>query len=510
MPVFRRALLAALVAAPLSAQPTPARAIVDTAVARMGGRAALESLRTVQYEILTQWLNLAADAQPMRDRPSYERQTEWRDYRSRTWRNVRRFVGPALTTPEVVDVVVDTVGARRLPPGMPGTPTVATPAAAIDRWVPLNVAYVDERRELFAWAPERVVLELSAARDLAARPDTTIGGDRHAVVTATIDGFPFTAFFRRASGLPTAVRYRADETNDFGLAPFGPMEVEIWYSMWAPNAAPAAAGVTLPRQWDTKRVGKPYKRMTVLGATFNAPMAADSLAFPDTVRTLAVALGRKPMGDLPIDSAVVLPGGAAVQFYGSASPSGAVRVGGAWHLLDGGNLAVNAERAAAWLEKNASGGAARTTASIVTATRPASIALWAARGGRRTYVSPAGAEPVRRALGRFGASAAGVQVVARGQWLGAGTRDSLWVEPIELANGGGLVVYAPAQRWAYSGAVTVASDLALVAAAVRRRGWAVDRIGMPGRLAGMPAPGGAPAATGDAAPNAKRRQAGAR
>jgi len=477
--------LAVLLASRAPAPSPAARAVVDTAIARMGGRAALDSLRTVQYEILTQWLGLAPDAQPLRDGPSYERQSEWRDYGSRTWRNVRRFVNGALAWQEITDVVTDTVGARRLAPGMSGAVTVATPAPAIDRWVPLNVAYVDERRELFAWAPERVVLALRDAPDLTARPDTLIGGDRHAVVSATVDGYPLTAFVRRATGLPTAVRFRADEANDFGLAPWGPMEVEIWYSRWAPNAS---GRVVLPRQWDTKRVGRLYKRMSVLSATFNAPMAADSLAFPDTVRALALARGRTPMGDLPLDSAVVVADGAVVAFFGAGAPAGAVRVGDTWHLVDGGDLPVNAERAAAWIGANAPDGVTRVGPAILTTNRPGSVAVWAARGGARTYVGPAGAETVRQTLRRFGAPVGGVQEVAGGRWLGAGGRDSLWVEPIALANGGGLLLYAPARRWAYSGALSVPSDLELVAAAVRRHGWVVERIAVPGRFGGVPVP----------------------
>jgi hypothetical protein len=496
MPMPRRSTVVAslaafgvLSAAPARAQ-SPAVATVDSAIARMGGRAALDSLRTAQYEIMTQWLGLAPDAQPFRDAPSYERQTEWRDYRSRVWRNVRRFAGPAIGWQEITDLVVDTIPARRFPSGMQAAVTVANPALPVQGWAPLNVAYVEERRELFAWAPERVVLALRDAPDLRARPDTTIGGERHAVVNATVDGLPFTAFFRRGTALPTAVRFRADERNDFGLAPWGPMDVEIWYSRWTQNPS---MRLLLPRQWDTKRVGRPYKRMTVLGATYNAALPADSLVLPDTVRALYLALGRRAMGDIPIDSARAVAGESVVAFYGSGGPSGAVRVGDGWYFLDGGNLPVNAERAATWLDANAPGGARRAAGAIVTANRPGSIGVWAARGGYRTYASAIGAEPARASIRAAGASPAGVQLVARGQWLrgaGRGTArgDSVWVEPVELVNGSGLLVYVPSQRWAYSGAASAAADLELMAATLRRRGWAVDRVAVAGRLAGMPAP----------------------
>ena len=75
------------------------------------------------------------------------------------------------------------------------------------------------------------------------------------------------------------VRFRADETNDMGLAPWGLHEVEFWYSNWAL----VPPGVMLPRQRDVQRVGKPYKRMTVLQAMINAPAPADSFAISDSL-----------------------------------------------------------------------------------------------------------------------------------------------------------------------------------------------------------------------------------
>ena len=79
-----------------------------------------------------------------------------------------------------------------------------------------------------------------------------------------------------------------------------------------------------------------------------------------------------------------------------------------------------------------------------------------------------------------------MQAVARGRWLRGGA-DSLWVEPVDLANGPGLLVYLPSQRWAYSAAASTTTDFELIAAALRRRGWAVERVGAPGRMAGVPA-----------------------
>lgn len=452
----------------------------------MGGRTALDSLRTVRYEIMTQWISLVPDAQPFRDAPSYERQTEWRDYKSNIWRNVRRSA-TATGWAEMIDLVIDSVPARRFVPAPASGASATPPPGATLGWAPLNVAYLDERRELFSWAPERVVLELRDANDLVAIADTTISGDAHAVVTATVQGYPFKAFFRKASGVPTMVRYRADEENDFGLAPWGPMDVEIWYSRWVPNVS---SGVVLPRQWDTKRVGLPYKRMSVLSATFNVPMPPDSLTFPDTVRQLYRATGLKPMGDRQIDSATVSSDGGTIAFFGFGNAAGAVRLGNQWLLVDGGNIRVNAERAATWIKSNAPGGVSAVGGAILTTPRPGSIAAWAARAGMPVYVAPTAAPTHRLVLRNHGVPASTLQPVTAGRWIRAvgATRDSLWLEPVDLINGPGLIVYAPSRRWAYSGAASATSDIQLVAETLQRRGWTADRVGVPGRMAGVAVP----------------------
>ncbi len=116
------------------------------------------------------------------------------------------------------DLVVDTIAARHTtePQG------VAARGAPVDGWSPLNSAYVDERRELFALTPDRLLLALRDAPDLRSLPDTVVAGSAHAAVHATVEGFPMTAFFRRSDGVLSLARYIADESNDFGLAPWGP------------------------------------------------------------------------------------------------------------------------------------------------------------------------------------------------------------------------------------------------------------------------------------------------
>ena len=140
-------LVATVVALLLSATPEPgARAILDTAIARMGGLAALTAVDRMRLEVMTEWqrTDFATDRPPVI--LSYELSTELRDYTIPAWRYSRRFFSPNGTS-GVVDLVSDSVAAME----------------TNGRWRPQNVAYVDERDEVFTFAPERVLALAHAA-----------------------------------------------------------------------------------------------------------------------------------------------------------------------------------------------------------------------------------------------------------------------------------------------------------------------------------------------------------
>jgi hypothetical protein len=484
----RAALLLALAPAAAAAQraaPAPA-ALLDTAIARMGGAAALRGIERARFEMLTQWQRTAFTAHPYADQPSYETHTDSRDYAIPAWRNVRRFPSPAPTGVawrEITDLVRDTVAVRRMPAG-PGGPAVA--AGTVDGWSPLNVAYVDERRELFAFAPERVLLLARAAADLRALPDTTIAGVAHARVAATVEGFPATLFLRRSDGFPAMARYRAAHPNDFGLAPWGTMEVELWWSAWRP----LPGGIVYPMQTDTRRVGRPYKRVTVLAATFGAAIPADSLAVSDTLRALYAATATRPMHDLPLDSARIVEGRLA-SFGAFGAPAGAVRLGRAWVLLEAGQAPLNAERAAAWLARADSG--SRVAAAIVTAPMTGSGgAAWLARQRLEVHAGTGSAPFVATVLRGHGEPTSAMRVTTSGRWLRV-DGDSLRLETLDLPDApGSLVAYVPSLEWMYGATLAspVHRDLALAHA--RALGWRVSRIGHV-RAVSVPAPAASPA-----------------
>jgi len=442
----------------------PASAL-DTAIARMGGAEALGRIERVRYELITQWQRTSFADVPYADQPSYEIHSDVRDYTIPAWRNTRRFQG-ARPSPEVVDIVRDTVAIRRLGPAP---------------WAPLNVAYVDERRELFAFAPERVLLLARGAPDLRVLADTAIGGRPHARVAATVDRFPATLFLRRGDGLPAFVRYRAAQPNDFGLAPWGAMDVEVWYSGWARTPA----GVVLPRQLDIRRVGRPYKRITVLGAAFDSVASPDSFAVSDSLRAAYLATAVKPMHDLPLDSARMVDARLAT-FGAPGTPAGAVKLGQRWVLLETGQSPFSAERAAAWLERSDPG--SEIAAALVTAPAAGNGgAAWLAARNVPIHASPGAMPFLATILRNHRQPATAASVVARAQWRHIGG-DSLWVEPIDLPDApGSLLVYVPSLGWAYSAMAAGPLQAEYLMRRVKDRGWTVQRIGSMRAIA-VPAP----------------------
>jgi hypothetical protein len=446
-------MLAALMLA-LPAAPDPkATAIIDTSIEHMGGAAALGGLTRVRLEMMTQWQRTSFDPRPYTDLPSYERHTEQRNYSLPAWRNYRRFAAGS-SWREITDIVRDSVAIRQ----SNGT------------WAPLNVAYVDERRELFAFAAERVLLEAREAADLRALADTTIGGVVHARVAATVAGFPATLFFRRTDGLLAMARYLAAQPNDFGLVPWGKMEVELWYSRW--TAGPN--GTSLPWQWDVKRVGRPYKRMTVLAFALDTA-TVDSFAISDSLRTAFFATANRPMQDLPLDSAKAIQPG-IVRFAAFAFPAGAVKVGKSWLLLETGQAEVNAQRAVEWLGKNDSEGKVGGAVLSLPSGSNGGV-VYLSKKQMPLYVGPGASPFVAAILKNHGRSLTKSAEISRGQWIRM-AGDSVWIEPIDLPDApASLLVYAPSLKWVYSAVATSPLHQRYLLDKLKAHGWTVERMG---------------------------------
>jgi len=453
--------LALLLGGPAPADPS-ARAILDTALAHMGGLTAVRAVERMLLEVMTEWQRV--DFAPRRAPVilSYELSTELRDYTIPAWRYSRRFYSPNGTA-EVIDLVTDSVAAM-----------------AIDgHWRTQNIAYVDERNEVFTFAPERVVRLARDAPDARMLADTVMSGERYARVVATIGKFTPTLYFRRSDGLPALARFRAGQPNEFGLAPWGAMDVEIAYSRWQRIAA---AGILLPMQIDVSRVGRPYKRMTTISVKVNPAISADSLGIADSLRSAFLATARRPMFDLPMDSARVTESGFAI-FAMPGAPSGAVKVGGKWLLIEAGTAPLSVERSASFLRRTDP--AATLGGALITAPTGAGGIAWLTKQPITTWVSSAAAPFADAALRGWGETGSALRSAKTDRWIRVGS-DSLRIETIDLPDyPGSTVVYVPALRWAYAWS-TVPAQIDYVIAHARRHGWTVDRVGSVRDFVGVP------------------------
>jgi hypothetical protein len=249
------------------------------------------------------------------------------------------------------------------------------------------------------------------------------------------------------------------------------MDVEVWFAGWRKQPG----GLAYPYQWDVRRVGRPYKRMTVLAATFNPPASPDSFVVSDSLRAAYLASSVRPMHDVPFDSARIVAGRFA-SFGAPGAPAGAVKLGREWVLLEPGQAPLSAERAAGWLAKVDRDG--RLSAALVTAPSPNNGGVPWLTAHRVPVYAPRAARPyLDRVLRGYGAPATGVSTIARGQWLRVGG-DSLWLEPVDLPDlPGALVVYSPSLQWLYEASAANPLHLDRLLALAKARGWTVVRTG---------------------------------
>jgi len=447
-------------------RPPAAAPALDTAIARLGGEDALRKIERVRFEMMTLWQRMSFEPRQSDLIGSYELHSDLRNYTLGAWRNTRRFVGGP-TLREMTDIVQKDAAIRRFPAGPDGT---------IPPFAPLNIAYVDERKELFAFAPERLLLAARAASDLRALSDTTMLGLPHARVSATVDGFPTTIFIRRSDGFLAMARYRAGQPNDFGLAPWGDMEVEMWYSRWTKFPVPGTQGVAYPTEWDVRRVGRMYKRLTVLTANFDAVAPADSFAISDSLRAaFASGTASKPMWDLPMDSAKVLEPRLA-RLGNPGQTQAAVKMGTAWLMLEGTGVPQRNDTDSRWLQ-SADPGSSIAGLLITVPNTGRGGAAWFTNRKLPIYVAPGAAAAMTATLANWKQPTSAMTVVSEPQWVRIGG-DSLWLEVMDFPDfPGATIAYVPSMRWVYSGLAASPLNFDMLVSRIRERGWPVDRVG---------------------------------
>ena len=431
-----------------------ARTVVARAADLMGGEDALRGVRYVTLRMMTQWQRTGFRAVPFTDRPSFEPHFDVRDYALPAWRNTRDFGARKIT-----NIVRDSVAVTDLGEG----------------FRPLSAAYVDERDELFTYTPDRLVVALLDAPDLAAGADTVIGGEPHRVVSGTLSGrYPARVYFHAGIGLPTLLRFAAAHPADFGLVQWGEMDVEVWYSSWG-----TFGDLAIARQWDILRVGVPYKRMTVQSAVFGADIAADSFAIAEDLRDRYWA-SKAPLpmheGIDVMGTTEAAPGLLTLQ-AGFGMPAGAVELGDGWLMLNAGQAPYNYDQA---VDALAGGGVEELTGVLVAEARGGNGGVVRAAQQRRALFVSRSAEPfVRTILRNAGASQATVDVVSTGRTLGRGV-ERVVLEPIDLPDvPGSLLLFKPSIGWLYVPEGTDPLHLRMARERARALGWNVEVVGGP-------------------------------
>ncbi len=447
--------LASWAVVPLAALQTDAdtRDPVERSVELMGGEDALRGVQRVTLRMMTQWQRPDFRGIPNTDRPSFEPHLDVRDYTIPAWRNTREFGNQ-----NVVNVVRDSVALTDFGQG----------------FQPLSVAYVDERAELFTYTPDRLLLALLNAPDRRVIADTLLGGEPHHAVSATLNGrFPATVFFHKQIGLPTMLHFRAGHPNDFGLVPWGEMNVEVWYSNWR-----TFGDISIPTQWDIERVGEPYKRMTVREAVFNPDISADSFAVSVEQRdTYANSLAPLPMHEgVQIQStSLPNPSVAMIQSFGTAS--GAVDIGSGWLMLGAGHSPFNynqsvqalyelgVDEVAAVLIGNGSTGNGGVTAAV--------------EEGLPIYVSGASKPFVEMMLKNSEVVGADITVIDEVMQFGDGMQQ-IQLAPLGLPDiPGSLMVFQPESGWLFLPDGRNALDIRIGRERAEQLGWDVRTVGTP-------------------------------
>ncbi len=430
-----------------------ADSVTKRAIALMGGEPTLRGVERVAYQMMTQWQRTNFRTVPYTDQPSYEPHTDVRDYTLPAWRNTREF-----GRSRIINIIRD---------------SIALTNNTGKEFQPLSVAYVDERRELFLYTPDRLMLALRDAPDLALGADTVIGAEPHRRVTATLAGrFRSTVFFHRGTGLPTMLRFRAGHPNDFGLVAWGVMPVEVWYSGWRTFGA-----VSMPVQWDILRVGAPYKRMTVQRAEFNPSFAADSFAVSSEQRAMYLSSSAtKPMHETVIrrDVKMATPELAMIMAFGIQA--GAAKIGAGWLMLGAASTPFSYEYGQRLLD---SLGATPVTAVLagtsVTATNGG--VFTAIDRGLPVYVSQASEKALRRIFEGAGRPVRGLIRVKPGMIIGDG-EFRVRLEPVDLPNApGSVMAFSPRTGWLYVPDGTTALDVMVARERARSLGWSVKAVG---------------------------------
>jgi hypothetical protein len=253
---------------------------VETAVARMGGEAALRSLATLRIESVG-YRNLLEQSERPEGPwiPQIERTTElWDTPRGRWQETTEAKVGDdAFTLQTVVD---GDVAERKFG----------------DRFLPSGRGTILEAREWMALSPQGVLLAALGAADLRPEPDLEYQGVLHHAVSFGSGEERRRILFNSQTGFLTAVETTRAYPDDLFWQIWGDVPTRISYSYW--DLRPG--GLFYPLQWDVERGGRPWRAITISKLEPGVRFSAEDFAIPQSARDADVARGNQRLEELPL------------------------------------------------------------------------------------------------------------------------------------------------------------------------------------------------------------------
>ncbi|HKD18792.1 MAG TPA: hypothetical protein VKG23_13150, partial [Thermoanaerobaculia bacterium] len=281
-----------------------ARDLVKTAIARMGGEAALRSLETMRIETVGYRNLLEQSERPDGPWiPQIERTVELWDPRGGRWQEtIEGAVADDAFTMKTI--VAGGVAARKYG----------------DRFLPTGRGAVLEAREWMALSPQQILLAALAAPpgDLRRDPDLEFQGVPHHSVSFGAGEDRRRILLNAQTGFLTAVETTRAYPDDLYWQIWGDVPTRVSFSFW--DLRPR--GLMYPLQWDVERGGRPWRALTISKLQPGPAPSPDDFAIPQSEKdSFAARGGDRPLDEMPLGT----PSKPAVELA-----SGVVVIPGSW------------------------------------------------------------------------------------------------------------------------------------------------------------------------------------
>jgi hypothetical protein len=269
------------------------RALVRTAIDRMGGEPLLRGIRSVRFTSAGYRNMLEQSERPEGPWiPSIELTTEEWDLTGGRWNAITDTRAGEFTFTQR-QTVADGIAGR----------------AFDGRWSPGQRTLVTSVEQRFAWSPFRAVLAALDAPDLHAEADRLFQGVPHHVVTWTASDGPIRVLLNAHTGYVTAVETVRAYPDDLYWQVWGDIATRVMFSYWSIEAG----GIRVPRQWDVERNGLLESTLTMQSIELNPTLAADAFNIPAETRAAYTAnaaqtLDRPAFGSKSRPSKELAPG----------------------------------------------------------------------------------------------------------------------------------------------------------------------------------------------------------